>query len=253
MTMGGRIQGGRGAGCWRLVLAAMLLALAGCASTAGGGASDDRAARVDPFEPFNRSVHAFNDAVDEAVLKPVAKGYEKVVPEPVRFMVGNFFGNLADVWTAVNQVLQGKPVEAVTDLSRVVINSTLGLAGIVDLASAIGIEKHHEDFGQTLGVWGVPAGPYLVLPFLGPSSLRDAPARGVDMVADPLTQLDSHGQRNNLWLTRVIDDRSRLFRAERLLEGAALDKYSFMRDAWLQRRRNLVHDGNPPMDYDDDD
>lgn len=245
------MQRNRIAAGWRMALASVALALAGCAATSGP--ADDHSAAVDPLEPFNRSVHAFNDTVDQAVLRPVAKGYETVVPEPVRFAVGNFFGNLADVWTAVNQLLQGKPIEATSDLYRVLINSTLGLAGVVDLASAIGIEKHHEDFGQTLAVWGVPSGPYLVLPFLGPSTLRDAPARAVDIVADPLREIDSHGRRNNLWLTRVIDDRSRLFSAERLLDGAALDKYSFTRDAWLQRRRNLVHDGNPPVDYDDED
>lgn len=233
---------------WRLALAAVLLAIAGCATT-----NADPSARVDPFESFNRSVHAFNDAVDQAVLKPVAKGYEAVVPRPARDMVGNFFGNLADLWTAANQLLQGKPAEAFSDLSRFVVNTTFGFGGIADVASEMGIEKHDEDFGQTLGVWGVPSGPYLVLPFLGPSSLRDAPGRGVDMLADPLNEIGSRGQENNLRLTRVIDGRVRLFPAERVLEGAALDKYSFTRDAWLQRRRNQVYDGNPPMDYDDED
>lgn len=244
----------RARGGWRLALAAVLLALAGCATTAGGGAGDgDPSARADPFESFNRSVFAFNDAIDQAVLKPVAKGYEAVVPRPARDMLGNFFGNLADLWTAANQLLQGKPAEAFSDLSRFVVNSTFGFGGIADVASAMGFEKHDEDFGQTLGVWGVPSGPYLVLPLLGPSSFRDAPARGLDMAADPLNEIGSRGQANNLWLTRLIDGRARLFPAERVLEGAALDKYSFTRDAWLQRRRNQVHDGNPPMDYDDED
>ncbi len=244
----------RARGGWRLAQAAVQLAHAGCATTAGGGADDgDPSARADPFESFNRSVFAFNDAVDQAVLKPVAKGYEAVVPRPARDMVGNFFGNLADLWTAANQLLQGKPAEAFSDLSRFVVNTTFGFGGIADVASEMGFEKHDEDFGQTLGVWGVPSGPYLVLPLLGPSSFRDAPARGLDMVADPLNEIGSRGQANNLWLTRLIDGRARLFPAERVLEGAALDKYSFTRDAWLQRRRNQVHDGNPPMDYDDED
>jgi len=247
---------------WRLALAAALLAVAGCASTTGDGAAGseagerdvgDRAARVDPFEPVNRSIHAFNDAVDQAVLKPAAKGYEAVVPRPFRDMVGNFFGNLGDVWTAANQLLQGKPAEAFSDLSRVVVNTTFGFGGIADVASEMGLEKHDEDFGQTLGVWGLPSGPYLVLPLLGPSSVRDAPARALDMVADPLDEIGSRGQTNNFWLTRLIDGRARLFPAERVLEGAALDKYSFTRDAWLQRRRNQVYDGNPPMDYDEED
>jgi phospholipid-binding lipoprotein MlaA len=245
---------------WRLALAAALLAVAGCASTGGGGAGagndvdeGERAARVDPFEPLNRSIYAFNDAVDQAVLKPAAKGYEAVVPRPFRDMVGNFFGNLGDLWTAANQMLQGKPAEAFSDLSRFVVNTTFGFGGIADVASEMGIEKHDEDFGQTLGVWGVPSGPYLVLPLLGPSSFRDAPARALDMVADPLNEIGSRGQANNLWLTRLIDGRARLFPAERVLEGAALDKYSFTRDAWLQRRRNQIHDGNPPADYDEED
>lgn len=245
---------------WRLALAAALLAVAGCASTAGGGAGagndvdeGDRAARVDPLESFNRSVYAFNDAVDQAVLKPAAKGYEAVVPRPFRDMVGNFFGNLGDLWTAANQMLQGKPADAFSDLSRFVVNTTFGFGGIADVASEMGLEKHDEDFGQTLGVWGVPSGPYLVLPLLGPSSFRDAPARALDMVADPLDEIGSRGQTNNLWLTRLIDGRARLFPAERVLEGAALDKYSFTRDAWLQRRRNQVYDGNPPADYGEED
>lgn len=238
-----------------LAVAAAALALSGCATMAPtDGGEPDPAAAVDPFEPFNRAVHDFNDAVDKAVLKPVAQGYEAVVPQPARDVVGNFFGNLSDVWTAANQLLQGKPVDAFYDMFRVAINTTLGFGGAFDIASEMNIEKHNEDFGQTLGVWGVPSGPYLVLPFLGPSSVRDAPGRAVDMVADPLdTAIDSRGRRNNLWALRLVDDRARLFRAERVMQGAALDQYSFVRDAWLQRRRNQVYDGNPPTDYDDED
>lgn len=233
--------------------AAACLALTGCASLAPvEGQEGGRTAQVDPFESFNRAMHGFNDGLDRAVLKPVATGYQNVVPAPARQMVGSFFGNLADVWTAVNQLLQGKPVDAFYDLFRVAINTTFGFGGIIDVASDLGIEKHSEDFGQTLAVWGVPSGPYLVLPFFGPSTVRDAPGRAVDVVGDPLNQLDSHGQRNNLWALRVVDDRARLFRAERLMRGAALDEYSFIRDAWLQRRRSLIHDGNPPVDYDDE-
>ncbi len=223
------------------------LALSACASAP----TRDNGMARDPLEPFNRSVYAFNDALDKAVIKPAAKGYEAVVPGPVRGMVGNFFGNLRDVWTAANQVLQGKPREAFSDISRVAVNSTFGFFGIADVASEMGLEKHEEDFGQTLGVWGVPAGPYLVLPFFGPSSIRDGIARVPDFYADPLLALNSDGLRNNLWLTRVLDTRVRLFPAERLLQGAALDQYSFTRDAWVQRRRNQIYDGNPPPSDDD--
>jgi phospholipid-binding lipoprotein MlaA len=196
-------------------------------------------------------MYSLNDALDSALIKPAAKGYEAIVPGLFRDMAGNFFGNLRDVWTAANQLLQGKPREGFSDISRVVINSTFGFFGIADVASEMGLEKHEEDFGQTLGVWGVPSGPYLVLPFFGPSSVRDGIARVPDFFADPLLEIDSHGLRNNLWLTRVLDTRVRLFPAERLLQGAALDKYSFTRDAWLQRRRNQIHDGNPPPSDDD--
>lgn len=242
------MQARRYPGIWRAAAAALCaLALGACASTP---TPDDRVAR-DPLEPFNRSVFAFNDALDKAVIKPAAKGYEAAVPGLFRGMVGNFFGNLRDVWTAANQALQGKPGAAFSDVSRVAVNSTFGFFGIADVASEMGLEKHEEDFGQTLGVWGVPAGPYLVLPFFGPSSIRDGIARVPGFYADPLLELDSHGLRNNLWLTRVLDTRVRLFPAERLLEGAALDKYSFTRDAWVQRRRNQIYDGNPPPSDDD--
>lgn len=256
--------------------------LAGCASTTAGGDAGNGEARTgdaevlsaqngtqdgeamddyddyddyddisDPLEPFNRSVYAFNDALDKALLAPVARGYERVVPGPGREMIGNFFGNLGDVWTAFNQLLQGKPGAAASDIWRVAINTSFGFFGIADVASEIGIEKHDEDFGQTLAVWGVPAGPYLVLPLLGPSTFRDAPGRAVDVYGDAL-QLTDNGRRNNLWLIRTLDNRARLFPAERLMRGAALDEYSFTRDAWLQRRRNQVYDGNPPSPYGDE-
>jgi len=219
--------------------------LGGCA-TAGGPA-----AGRDPLEPMNRAVFEFNDAVDRAVLKPVAKAYHDRLPEDFRAIVGNFFGNLADLWTAVNQLLQGKPAEAASDLSRFAINSTLGFAGLADIATPAGFDKHHEDFGQTLGRWGVPTGPYLVLPLLGPSNFRDAPARIADAQGDLVLTIDSAGRRNNAIVVRTIDDRAGLLRAERLVEGAALDRYAFIRDGYLQRRRNLVYDGNPPMSPDD--
>ncbi len=223
--------------------------MAGCATT---GAEGGAAASRDPLEPMNRAVYQFNDAFDRAIAKPTAQAYENVVPSFLRDMVGNAFGNVRDVWTAVNQLLQGKPGHAASDAWRVMINTTFGFAGLFDVASEAGIEKHNEDFGQTLGRWGVPAGPYLVLPFLGPSSLRDAPGRGVDIWGDPLRTIDSHGQRNNAVLLRAIDDRQRLLDAERVVSEAALDRYSFIRDSWFQLRRNQVYDGNPPPDAAED-
>lgn len=248
-----RIRGSR----WRAAALVMLaLTLAGCASAPTGGRADggeDDGFVADPLESFNRSMYAFNDAVDRAVLKPVAKGYQAAVPILFRDMVGNFFGNLGDAWVALNQLLQGKPAEAFSDLSRVAVNTTLGFGGLADVASEMGIEKHDEDFGQTLGVWGANSGPYLYLPFFGPSSVRDGLGRVVDIAGDPLGEFDSQALTNGLWFTRAVDTRLRLFPAERLLEGAALDKYSFTRDAWLQRRRNQVYDGNPPPDEGDRD
>ncbi|MCL4185149.1 MAG: VacJ family lipoprotein [Burkholderiaceae bacterium] len=226
-------------------LAAALL-LGGCASTTGPAAARD------PLEPMNRAVYRFNDAVDRAVLKPVAQRYQQVVPEGFRNVIGNVFGNLADLWTAANQLLQGKPVEAVSDLSRFVLNSTLGFAGLADIATPAGFEKHNEDLGQTLGRWGVPAGPYLVLPLLGPSSLRDAPSLYVDYQADPLRVVESTASRNGLAALRVVDTRAGLLRAERVVEEAALDRYALIRDGYLQRRRNQVYDGDPPPTPDDD-
>ena len=232
----------------RLAVLAVAAATAGCATTGNG----ERGSSRDPLEPLNRAVYEFNDAFDRAVAKPTAQAYEKVVPDFVRDMVGNAFGNVRDVWTAANQLLQGKPGHAASDLWRVAINTTFGFGGLFDVASEAGIAKHREDFGQTLGRWGVPAGPYLVLPFLGPSSLRDAPARGVDLWADPLRVELSHGERNNAFLLRAIDDRQRLLDAESVVDQAALDRYSFIRDSWFQLRRNQVYDGNPPPTYEDD-
>jgi len=222
------------------------LTLAGCATA--GGASAGR----DPLEPLNRAIFDFNDAVDRAVLKPVAQAYQDSLPVEAREIIGNVFGNLADLWTAANQLLQGKPAEAASDLSRFVLNSTLGFAGLADIATPAGFEKHHEDFGQTLGRWGIPTGPYLVLPLLGPSNFRDAPARVVDAQGDLVLTIDSEGQRAGAVAARVIDERAGLLRGERLVEGAALDRYSFIRDGYLQRRRNMVYDGDPPPSPDDD-
>lgn len=227
-----------------LGLATVMVLGSGCASLSAP-VPGRTASAADPLEGLNRATFAFNEALDKVFFKPVAQGYEAVVPPVFRGMVTNFFGNLADAWTSVNQLAQGKPVMAFKDASRVVINSFFGFGGIADVASEMGIEKSREDFGQTLGVWGMPAGPYLVLPVFGPSSVRDAAALPVDFFGDPVLY-QSDGARLSLGVGRLINLRANLLPAERVTNSIALDKYSFFRDAYLQRRRSLVYDGNPP-------
>lgn len=228
----------------RAVLAAGLaaaIALGGCASSQGPDAG------VDPLEPMNRAIFAFNEHLDQYAFEPAARAYRDYVPETFRFIAGNMFENLRDIWTAGNNLLQGKPGAALGDLTRVVINTTFGFAGMGDVASELGLQKHREDFGQTLGVWGVPTGPYLVLPFFGPSNFRDGFGLGLDSYGDPLVHVvDDVGMRNSLWAIRALDLRARLLQAGALMDDVALDRYRFMRDAYLQRRRSLVYDGNPP-------
>ena len=235
----------------RLTLITVTAGLVGaCASTQNPSART----KSDPLEPMNRVVFSFNDAVDRTVLKPVAVAYVNHVNEGYRGMFGNFFGNLGDGWTAVNQLLQGKPYLAFTDLTRFAINSTFGILGLVDLAGEFGLEKHKEDFGQTLGRWGVGPGPYLVLPLLGMSTVRDAAGLVPDYFGNPLIYIDDDAVAWGLVGFGFVNARAALLPAERLLEGATLDKYTALRDAYLQRRRNLVYDGDPPdqaPDYDD--
>ncbi len=226
-------------------LLALAILLGGCASA--GGPSVAR----DPLEPLNRTIFAVNEKADAWVLKPVAQAYLQVVPEVFRMMIGSMISNVGDLWIAANQLLQGKPVEAASDLFRFTLNTTLGFAGIADVATPMGFEKHREDFGQTLGRWGVPSGAYLVLPLFGPSSVRDGAGLIVDLTVDPIQQIDSTGTRNSIGVTRLIDTRASLIPAERLIDGAALDRYSFIRDGFLQRRRNQVYDGNPPPTKDE--
>ena len=228
--------------------AALLLAglLAGCATSGGNPA--------DPLEKVNRAVFKFNDGADRFFFTPVAKGYRAVLPGFVRTGISNFFSNLEDVWISVNDVLQGKFQEGSEDLTRVIFNSTFGIGGVFDFASDVGLPKRNEDFGQTLGSWGVGSGPYVVVPFLGPSTVRDGLALFVDYKADLVyTLTDSVPVRNSLYATRAISNRAKLLDATTVLEQAALDRYSFVRDAWLQRRRNLVYDGNPPRERDESD
>jgi len=214
-------------------------ALAGCASS-------PVASPADPLESVNRAVFAVNEQVDKYVAEPVAKGYEAVTPSPVRTAVGNVYGNLSDVGNFANNLLQGKGVEAAESLMRVAINSVLGIGGLIDIATPAGLQKHSQDFGLTLGTWGVPAGPYVVLPLFGPSTARD----GVGLLADhwlaPVTYLDP-AWRNAMTGAGIVNGRANLLGATDLLSLAALDKYTFVRDAYLQRRRYLLRDGADPL------
>jgi len=226
----------------RGMLATLLVALAaGCATTNGG---DGR----DPLEGFNRSMYAFNDAFDEAIGKPVASAYKTAIPDPIRVWVRNFFANLGDVFIGANNLLQGKPAEAVNDWARFAFNSTFGLLGINDVASEIGLEKHNEDFGQTFGRWGAGDGAYLVWPFLGPSTVRDTAGTVFDFYFDPVGRHKPTDPRTFAIVLRATSQRADLLDASRILEEAALDRYIFQRDAYLQRRRGLIYDGNPPRD-----
>jgi phospholipid-binding lipoprotein MlaA len=224
---------------WALFAAGVL---AGCAG----------APKQDPLEPWNRKVFAFNEAVDDAVLAPTARAYRSIVPQPVRTGLSNFFSNVGDAWSAVNLVLQGRVADGLSDMMRFGTNTVLGLGGFLDIASEMGLERHGEDFGQTLGKWGVPPGPYIVWPVLGSSTLRDSAALPLDLQATPETFISPPRVRNQLTVTRVIDTRANLLQASRLLDEIALDKYGFVREAYLQRRRSLVYDGEPPEEDDED-
>jgi phospholipid-binding lipoprotein MlaA len=227
------------------VLLAAVWALAGCATTLNdvrGGPG----AKLDPWENWNRKVFAFNEAVDENLLKPVATAYSNIVPEPIRRGVGNFFGNFADAWSAVNNLLQGKATAGVYDIVRVGTNTVFGLVGVLDVATEMGVEKTREDFGQTLGVWGMGTGAYIVWPLLGPSSVRDTIGLPLDMAASPTTVINDGQTRYSLTALSVVNTRANLLGATRVLDDIALDKYNFVRDAYLQRRRSLVFDGNEP-------
>jgi len=223
--------------------------LAGCATT-----SNDTTDPEDPFESFNRASYSFNSAVDKAILKPVAKGYDAVTPEPMKIGISNFFSNLDELRTILNDILQGKISDAFSDAGRFLINTTLGLAGFIDVASDLGFEEHDEDFGQTLGAWGFDSGAYLVLPFLGPSTIRDVISQPVDSYSSANRYIDHIPTRNTLYFMDLVDLRYRLLAIDSQLEDA-LDEYTFVRDAFLMRRQYLVYDGNPPEEddfYDDD-
>ena len=224
-------------------VAAWVIGLSGCATTANNP--------KDPYEGFNRAMFTVNEGLDTVLLKPVAKGYDTVTPGPVKSGVGNFFGNLADIWTALNNFLQGKVGEGFSDVGRVFVNSTIGLVGLFVVASNMGLDKHAEDFGQTLGKWGVGSGSYVYLPVLGPRTTRDTVGFVVDAYADPVARIDNVRVRNSLLGLRLIDTRASLLPADKVVEEAAFDKYVYIRDAYLQNRRSVVYDGTPPAEKDE--
>ncbi|MET0962901.1 MAG: VacJ family lipoprotein [Noviherbaspirillum sp.] len=223
---------------------AVVAILTGCATTAtttapdaAGGATRNP---VDPFERFNRTMFTFNDKVDQYALKPVATVYKRVVPSFVQTGVYNFFGNLGDVWTAVNHLLQGRVEDGVSDVMRFAINTTFGIGGLIDIGSDAGLQKHRQDFGATLGVWGLQSGPYVVLPLLGSSTVRDTAALPVDFAGDPWSYVNPDRTRYIGTALRVVDMRAGVLDASNLIEDAALDRYEFIRDAYLQRRAGKI-------------
>ncbi len=227
-----------------LIIVVLALLMTACASTQTAS-SDPR----DPFENYNRSMFRFNTSLDENVIKPVATGYADYVPSFIRTAIGNFFGNLGDVWTALNNSLQAKPRDGTSAAGRVAFNSTFGLLGLIDVATPMGLPKHDEDFGQTLGVWGVKSGPYLVLPFFGASTVRDGVAKPVDLIyGDALNYVGNQSFENTSRVLRVVDDRAAFLGSSPLMERAALDPYQFYRDAYLQRREARVRDGRDDRD-----
>jgi phospholipid-binding lipoprotein MlaA len=212
----------------------------GCASIPAGVEPSPR----DPWESFNRSVFEFNEGLDKYLLKPVVSAYRFILPQIVRDGIYNFFSNYSDIYTALQNLLQGKPDLAFNDLMRVAVNTIFGLGGLMDVATPGGLPKHKEDWGQTFGVWGVPSGPYLVLPFFGPSTIRDTFGTAADLETDYLFKyIPDVGLRNSITGLRVINARNTFYEAGDLLDGAALDKYSFIRDAYLQRREYQINEG----------
>ncbi len=226
-----------------LAMIAMLAFLSGCASTYNNP--------QDPYEGYNRAMYKFNDALDKAVIKPVAQGYDAVVPEPISWGISNFFSNLNEITVIINDLLQGKFQQAAHDAGRFGLNTTVGVLGIFDVAGHAGYKKNNEDFGQTLGVWGAEPGAYVVLPLFGPRTVRDSFGLVGDMFTDPVMYVEGDDARLALAGTRLIDTRARLLKAGKVLDEATDDEYSYVRDAYLQRRQYLVYDGNPPEGEDD--
>ena len=237
MTLTFGTRGRRGYG---ILLLGGLLALA----SAGVALADENL--HDPYEGFNRAMYSVNEGIDKAIAKPLGQAYDKVVPLPMKAGVGNFFGNASDLWIGANSAMQGKFLDAGLDVSRLLINSTIGIFGLFDVASELGLEKHEEDFGQTLAVWGVADGGYLYWPIIGPRTVRDTAGWGVDTYADVVQYIRPVTVRNGAVALRFVDIRASLLPADKVVEEAALDKYAYVRDAYLQRRRNQIFDGRPP-------
>ena len=219
-----------------------LLLLSACASLPNGPTEGD------PLESYNRAMFSFNDGLDEYILKPVAEGYDAVMPSPVKTGVSNFFSNIDDIFVIINDILQFKFIQAFEDTGRFVINSTVGLFGLIDVATPIGLPKHNEDFGQTFATWGIAQGPYVVLPFFGSRTLRGTGGFVIESAYDPVYDIKQKDTMYGTVALRAVDTRYQLLGASRNAEQPALDKYSFVRDAYLQHRRNLVYDGNPPVE-----
>ncbi len=229
----------------RIACILMLLSLGACATAPGRTRTDD------PWQGYNRTMYKINDTVDRATLKPVTKGYQKITPSWMRTGVRNFFANLGTPWVMVNELLQGKPKAFAQETGRLVINSTLGLAGFIDVATKMNLEAHDEDFGQTLAVWGVPSGPFVTLPVFGPSTVRDGLGRIPDFLANPTRQADLKStERIALTAADVIQTRESLLSLDSTI-AEAYDPYAFVRDAWTQRRVFKIYDGNPPVATDD--
>lgn len=226
------------------ILMVCVFALTACASIQ----QTERVAQIDPFERINRAVFSFNETADQYVVKPIAEGYQFILPEFVRTGVTNFFSNINDVLIAANNLLQGKPGNAASDIGRFFVNSTIGVLGLFDVATDMGLDKNREDFGQTLGVWGIGDGPYVVLPFFGPSNVRDTVGFVVDVETDFMINTNKLNSDEKIAINglRIINRRADLLDAGQLLEDAAFDKYSFLRDGYLQRRRSQIYDGEPP-------
>ncbi len=224
----------------QLLIVGLATLVLGCASIPAGVEPSPH----DPWEPFNRSVFEFNEGLDAYLLKPVVAGYRFILPEFVRDGIYNFFSNYNDIYTALQNLLQGKPDYAFNDFMRVVVNTTFGLGGLIDMATPGGLPKHKEDWGQTFGVWGIPSGPYVVLPFFGPSNVRDTFGTVADIESDYLfSYIKDIGLRNSITGLRVVNARNTYFEAGDLIDGAAIDKYSFMRDAYIQRREYQINEG----------
>ena len=231
----------------RLLLVLFFAALNGCSSIPA--APPDKRSPADPWEPLNRQIQGFNSKLDKVTLKPIATGYQVAIPQIIRTGIGNFSANLRTPLNIINQFLQGKGKDGLSETGRFLANSTFGLGGLIDVATDMGLDQKNEDFGETFAVWGVPDGPFVVVPVLGPRTLRDAVAIPLNFLADPLFHYDNSSVRDKVYFVRLVDVRERLFSADKLLEGST-DEYLTIREAYLQNRHYLIHDGSPPVDDD---